>query len=254
MSNNQLEDHYTRKYSAESNTSSIELIQQTDTPSDRFEAVIKFFPQNFKGGRILELGAGNGNVAKTLLNSDLPISQYTLGDISLPRVEGIKKNINDDRVSILRLDAENIPEEHTTYDAIIMVALIEHLIDPLRSLQNIRKLLKPGGFIYIDTPNIAKYTRRVKLLLGQFPSTASTNEGLTTYAGEPADLYDEGHLHYFTYRSLSLMLTQRCEFITIQNHGYSDKRTPLGKNTHNYLANTWPQMFSEIAISAFTPK
>jgi len=117
-----------------------------------------------------------------------------------------------------------------------MVALIEHLIDPLRAMQRIRQLLKPGGFAYIDTPNIARYTLRLKLLMGRFPSTASMNEGLTTYSGKPTDLYDEGHLHYFTYRSLSLMLTERCGFSRVVKLAYPGGRRPLGKQTHNFLA------------------
>ena len=88
--------------------------------------------------------------------------------------------------------------------------------------------------------------------MGRFPSTASKNEGLATYDGEPADLYDEGHLHYFTYRSLTLMLNQRCNFSTIKKHGYSDKRVPLGKSVHNSLANLWPEMFSDVVVVAYT--
>jgi SAM-dependent methyltransferase len=150
------------------------------------------------------------------------------------------------------MDVEDIPEcMQGNYDAVIMVALIEHLIDPLRAMQRIRQFLKPGGFVYIDTPNIAKYTQRVKLLLGKFPSTASMNEGLTTYEGAQCDLYDEGHLHYFTYRSLSLMLTERCGFSEVVKLGYPAGRKPLGKYIHNVLATIWPELFSELAIIAY---
>jgi hypothetical protein len=77
------------------------------------------------------------------------------------------------------------------------------------------------------------------------------NEGLTTFSGEPADLYDEGHLHYFTYRSLSLMLTQRCGFSKVIKLGYPGGRRPLGKHLHNKLATFWPELFSELALVAY---
>jgi len=253
MQKEALKDHYEKKYSHESTTESIEPIRAVKIPTSRFEAIITFFPEYFKGGNVLEIGAGNGNVAKTLLSSELDISNYTLGDISLPRVEGLLRNIDDDRANIIEIDAENIPEsEYSKYDAVIMVALIEHLIDPLRAMQKINKLLKPGGFIYIDTPNIAKYTQRIKLLLGKFPSAASKNEGLTTYSGEPVDLHDEGHLHYFTYRSLSLMLTERCEFSSTIKLAYPGGRTLLGKRIHNRLAKFRPELFSELAMIAYS--
>lgn len=252
MNKNVLRDHYDRKYSFEREGATVDVIKSTETPISRFEAVVKYFPQYFKGGDILEMGAGNGNVAKTLLLSSLNIKSYTVGDISLSRVEGIKRNINDSRVKILEMDAENIPEsEHGKYDAVIMVALIEHLVDPLSAMANIRKLLKVGGFVYIDTPNIAKYTQRIKLLFGRFPSTGSMNEGLTTHLGQPVDLHDEGHLHYFTYRSLSKMLVERCNYTKIEKLSYPGGRTVLGKRIHDCLARIWPQMFSELVLIAF---
>ncbi len=247
-----LREHYERKYSHESTASSIESISKVRTPTSRYEAVVKLFSMDFKGGDILELGAGNGNVAKTLLESDINIDSYTMGDISLPRIKGIKNNLSDSRLRILQIDAEDIPNgELGKYHAIIMVALIEHLIDPLRAMQKIRQLLKPGGFVYLDTPNIAKYTRRLKLLLGIFPSTASKNEGLTTYLDKPVDLYDDGHLHYFTYRSLSMMLTQRCGYSKVKKLGYPAGPMPLSRYMHNLLANSWPEMFSELAVLAY---
>lgn len=252
MPNEALKAHYERKYSHESTATSIEAIRITRTPTSRFEAIINYFPHYFKHGEIMELGAGSGNVARTLLSLKLKINSYTLSDISMARLEGLKRNLDDNRVKIVEIDAENLPEsEYGKYDAVIMVALIEHLIDPLHAMQAIHKLLKSGGFVYIDTPNIAKYTRRIKLLLGKFPSTASGNEGLSTYESEPADLYDEGHLHYFTYRSLSLMLTERCGFSRVVQLAYPSGTTPFGKHLHNLLAKMRPELFSELALIAY---
>ncbi len=81
MTNETLKQHYERKYSHENDSSSIELINNVKIPTSRFEAIIKFFPKYFKGGNILELGAGNGNVAKTLLETEIDIKNYSLGDI-----------------------------------------------------------------------------------------------------------------------------------------------------------------------------
>lgn len=251
MSNASLDEHYEKKYAHEAASTTLVPIDIVPHPTDRFEAAVKFIPRYFKGGSILELGAGNGAVAKTLLDMNIGIKSYVLGDISLPRIRGLAENIRDDRIRVIHLDAERIPEEeHGRYDAVVMIALIEHLIDPLRAMINIRRMLKPTGFVYIDTPNIAKYTRRVQLLLGRFPSTASKNEGLTTYDDRPADLHDEGHLHYFTYRSLSHMLIDRCGFARIDKVGYPCGKLLLGKRNESWLASVWPEAFSEVAIVA----
>jgi SAM-dependent methyltransferase len=189
-----------------------------------------------------------------LIAHGLKFDSYTLSEFSDARLEGLVAAIKDPRVSVLKLDAESLSAEKLpNYDAIIMLALIEHLIDPLGAMQRLRKLLKPGGFAFIDTPNIAKFTRRAKLLLGRFPATASRNEGLSTYEGNAVDLYDEGHLHYFTYRSLSSMLVKRCGFSTVEKFGYftgPNGQRIVGHRLGNALSRLWPEMFSEIVLVA----
>jgi SAM-dependent methyltransferase len=252
MTDARLQAHYDEKYRTEADgPEAQERIADVRVPTSRFEAIAKAFPKYFHGGDVLELGAGNGLIARTLLGSRL-ISKYTLSDVSRPRLEGVRASIDDPRVRIVELNAEEVrDDEGSKYDAIVMVALIEHLIDPLGAMTRLRQLLRPGGFVYIDTPNIAKYTQRLKLLSGRFPSTASADEGLIKFSGEPVDLYDEGHLHYFTFRSLSRMLTERCGYSRIEKVPYPGGRIPLGRFVHGRLAVAWPEMFSELALVAF---
>lgn len=252
MPNARLREHYEWRYAGDSQTSSIDCIPRTPYPRDRFEAAVLFLPRLLKGGDVLEIGAGTGHIAKTLLQSVPAISSYTLSDLSRPRVEGIRRSVDDARVSTVELDAEEMPASmEGRFDAIVLIALIEHLVDPIRAMRNIRRALKPGGFVYVDTPNIARYTQRLKLLAGRFPSTGSKNEGLTTFEGEVSDLYDEGHLHYFTFRSLSLVLKDFCGYSRVEKMPYPGGFMPLGRRAHNALARMWPEMFSELLVVAY---
>jgi SAM-dependent methyltransferase len=154
------------------------------------------------------------------------------------------------RFEVRELDAEAIPQDFETFDCVIMVALVEHLLDPLEAMGRVRELLNPGGFVYIDTPNMAKITRRVKLAFGRFPATASRNEGLTTYEGQQVRLHDEGHLHYFTFRSLELMLTTRCGYSrTVRAPYFVDRWLP--RRVGHALARLRPTLFSELAILVY---
>lgn len=58
-------------------------------------------------------------------------------------------------------------------------------------------------------------------------------------------------LHYFTYRSLSLMLTERCGFSRVVKLGYPGGKIVFGKHVHGLLATVWPEMFSELVIVAY---
>jgi SAM-dependent methyltransferase len=250
-----LEGHYDTKYEVEKFSSSAQILEYRSSPSNRHEACLKFFLKRFNGGDILELGAGSGLIARSLIAHGLKFDSYTLSELSGARLEGLLRDFKDPRIRVLKLDAESLPSDNfPTYDAIIMLALIEHLIDPLGAMRSLRKLLKPSGFVFIDTPNIAKFTRRAKLLLGRFPATASRNEGLTTYDGKLVDLYDEGHLHYFTCRSLSLMLIDRCGFSRVEKLGYfigPNGQRIFGHKFGDVLARLWPEMFSEIVLVTY---
>lgn len=245
--------HYEDKYAAEEIAAAPDpLSLYAPWPRHRAAAAVTTLAHLLPDGAdVLEMGAGNGVIAESLRAGGVPFGSYTMSDISAPRLAGIRRTLTDPRFQVVCADAER-PSDHIggRYDAIVMVALIEHLVDPMSAMADIGKLLKPGGFVYLDTPNIAKWTRRVKLARGVFPSTASKNEGLTRGDGSPADLHDEGHLHYFTHRSLSLMLTERCGYESVEYYPYYEAPHLFGDRLGTFLARQRPQMFAEISAVA----
>ena len=243
--------YYDARYAGEADGRTAEVVQPGPVPRNRFEACVLRVPQLFLGGALLEFGAGSGLVARSLLAGGLECDTYVVSERSEARLEGLRRSVVHPRVRAERIDAEAVPAElDGHFDAILMVALLEHLADPMGALVRIRRLLRPGGFLYLDTPNIAKYTRRLKLLFGRFPSTASRDEGLTTYDGQPVDLHDEGHLHYFTYRSLSRLLVERCGFSSVEKLPYFTGGRLLGARGDHALACAWPQLFAELCVVA----
>lgn len=220
-------------------------------PRDRHEACVLTLARQLRGGDVLELGAGSGLVARSLVASGIPFASYTASERSAGALEGLRQSLDDGRMRVVPADAEAVPEElFGGFDAVVMVALIEHLVDPLEAMTRVRRCLRPGGFAYVDTPNVAKWTRRLKLLCGRFPATASRDEGLVTYEGERVSLHDEGHLHYFTYRSLSRVLVERCGFSRVEKAPYSVGGF-LGARVDHALARAWPELFAELALVAW---
>ena len=68
-----------------------------------------------------------------------------------------------------------------TYDAIVMIEVLEHVKDPGRALENVYRLLKPGGLLFLSTPflfplhdrpmDFFRFTRYgLELLFAQFAS------------------------------------------------------------------------------------
>ena len=247
-----LQEHYERKYAEEAQGGSHAIVTGWQIPNDRYKAAVYLMHRYFRGGRILELGAGDGMVARTLIANGLPFDGYVVSDLSHARTRGMAQSFTDPRVQATQIDAEDMPQDVSGgFDAVLMVALIEHLIDPITAMKKIRGVLRPGGFVCIDTPNIAKWTRRLKLVAGRFPSTAARDEGLRTYDNRSVTLYDEGHLHYFTYRSLERMLTEYCGYTRTVRFGYNFGQCPIGNRLGFELAQRWPALLSDIALLAY---
>ncbi len=64
-----------------------------------------------------------------------------------------------------------LPSAH--FDAVIMTEVFEHLRDyPIRSLEETKRVLRPGGHLFFTTPNAAYLLNRVRALRGE--STGSS--------------------------------------------------------------------------------
>lgn len=252
MLRDRLSRHYDSKYEQPSEVEPRVTPGAVSIPANRFDAAVSFCSRSFAGKRILEIGAGDGCIAAGLLQAGLPFTHYRATEASSVRLQTLRQRLDDPRFSISLFDVENHAEAISEkYDMIILVAVIEHLLDPISAMTSLREYLNPAGCVYVDTPNIAKLPRRLKLLCGRFPATASKDEGLLTYDGRSVDLFDEGHLHYFTYRSLKTMLTTYCGYSRATKLGYACAPFIFPKVIHHALARACPQWFSEIAMLAY---
>ncbi|MEO8594726.1 MAG: bifunctional glycosyltransferase/class I SAM-dependent methyltransferase [Candidatus Solibacter sp.] len=75
-----------------------------------------------------------------------------------------------------------------SFDRVLLLDILEHLIRPERLLSEVRPALKEGGMIVVSVPNVANITVRLALLLGRFNYTER-------------GILDRTHLHFYTRRT-----------------------------------------------------
>lgn len=138
------------------------------------------FHQVPEGSRVLDVGCSSGNLGEEL--------KHAKGCT----VIGIDLDADDVKLAAKKLDAAYVKNIETDdfsslgkFDCVIFGDVIEHLVDPVASLQKIKKILKPDGRVLFSIPNMAHIATRLMLLSGRFER------------GETG-LLDKTHLHFYT--------------------------------------------------------
>jgi 2-polyprenyl-3-methyl-5-hydroxy-6-metoxy-1,4-benzoquinol methylase len=106
--------------------------------------------RHHKSPKLLDIGCGSGTF---LVDSSFCNWEAVGIDIDSSAVEKCKKH----GLSVMHGDLDIFREKSNEFDCITMDHVIEHLHDPLEELKKCFVLLKNGGQIWIQTPNINSY-------------------------------------------------------------------------------------------------
>ena len=138
------------------------------------------------GAKVLDVGAGAGLVSRVAAREDLA---WSACDRAVDTLEALGQFYSRAWLA----DLEVSPEMPGGFDAVILGDILEHLTDPHRLLEHVRRSLKPGGCVYVSVPNVAYLWIRLSLACGRFD-----------YADR--GILDRTHRVFFTQRSLRLLL------------------------------------------------
>jgi len=117
---------------------------------------------------ILELGAFLGVVSIGLKKLGHSVSASDIPEFAgSPSLQELYKR-NEIPFSGVNLRSYSLPYASESFDVVILCELLEHLnFNPLPVLQELNRILKPGGHIYIGMPNGASLGNRLRLLRGK---------------------------------------------------------------------------------------
>ena len=199
-----------------------------------FESM-KLLPKN---GKVLDIGCFNGYFLDLL--KDKGYETYGV-DASTSAVAQCVKNGH------LAFEAnleESIPYEDNFFDAVTGLEIIEHLADTDTLINEIKRVLKPGGILIFSTPNFFSLSRRLMTLFGINPYF----EASFSFPPKMA-----GHLRFFTHNLLEGFLKNHNFEI---NYSGSDvvNFNSSGTLFSTKLARIFPKIGRGIVISATNNK
>lgn len=101
--------------------------------------------------KLLELGCGPGFLWRSNYQR-IPASWHiTLSDFSAGMLEEARQRVGDEYFTYQVADAQALPFSDESFEAVIANHMLYHIPDLARALQEIQRVLKPGGRFYAST-------------------------------------------------------------------------------------------------------
>lgn len=102
-----------------------------------------------KTGKLLDIGCGRGFFLANFTGSSIDC----FGIEPRRRIsEEAKKRVGENKIFCGTLKEANLPDSH--FDIVTMINLIEHLPSPKETLKEVNRIMKNGGLLFIETPNV----------------------------------------------------------------------------------------------------
>lgn len=148
-------------------------------PSLRYkvaEGLLKPFSQRLS---VLEIGGGIGEFSRRMKAKGIKVTFVDVNDHNVWKAKSLGIEAHQ-----LDVNFGLYPFRNEQFDGVIMLDVIEHIVKAEFLLEETSRVMKPGGFFILSTPNFAFFNNRLRILFGKLS-------------------YDEGyHYRFFTVKTL----------------------------------------------------
>jgi ubiquinone/menaquinone biosynthesis C-methylase UbiE len=139
------------------------------------ELVGRFLDSLPTGARIVEIGCGTGQITRTLLKHDQEFT-VTAVDFAANMLQTLnrantdtvtsdqhyhssdRERSQDDqslpRLTLLQGDCTRLPFASDSFDACVMINIVNHLPDPIAAFNDLRRVVRPDGQLFTNIPNL----------------------------------------------------------------------------------------------------
>ena len=121
------------------------------------------------GGIALDVGCGPGNVTASLARAAGPDGLALGVDISEPMLARAVRAEAGPQIGFLRADAQRLSLRDETVDAVVSIAMLQLIPDPIAALAEMARVLRPGGRLAVMVPTAG----RAASLLRKLPNAGA---------------------------------------------------------------------------------
>lgn len=152
------------------------------------ERFLPFFQKHYEGKQcsILDIGAGHGAMTQRLHQMGHQVSACDL----------FPEYFRFSEVACTKVDImEPFPYPDQSFEVAIAIEVMEHIPDHENFFKEVFRILKPGGKVFLSTPNILSLKSRIRFLFSGFyysfkPLDLNRHDGLQHVASLTVDQYN----------------------------------------------------------------
>lgn len=142
-----LENVYEEGYFRSYREASIDVLAEPEAIPTRYRKRLHAAKRAGLSGRLLDVGVGHGTFLYVAREQGWEVQGI---DVSRYAAQAAKERFDVD-VAVSTLEEARFPSGQ--FDLVHLAHVLEHLPDPIASLKEIRRILKPSGRLLVEVPN-----------------------------------------------------------------------------------------------------
>jgi 2-polyprenyl-3-methyl-5-hydroxy-6-metoxy-1,4-benzoquinol methylase len=120
----------------------------------RYLSLLDFFSAHGCGRSILDVGCGKGDFVDAALNAGWDVAGIELSQSAVDIAQRFC-------LPVIKMDFFSEQIKNSSRDIVTMFEVIEHVPNPGEFLSRAEEIVKPGGLVYLTTPNFNSLDRRL---------------------------------------------------------------------------------------------
>lgn len=111
----------------------------------------------FKEKKLLDIATGSGYIAIEMAKLGLQVTACDLSSQAIKNLEKYKRQFNLKNLKLIVCKAEELPFKNQTFDYITANAILEHIPEEQRAIDEWKRVLKKKGKMFIAVPLKLRY-------------------------------------------------------------------------------------------------
>lgn len=234
------------------------FLDHVEKPVVEIADFIKGTNLSFEGARVLDVGCGDGFIDLGIIRSFNPAKVMGV-DLELTDIEQLRelahRNLNEDlpnNLSFATCAETTIPLPDESFDVVMSWSVFEHVSNPVAVLGEMRRILRPGGFMFLQIWPLY-FSQRGSHMWNWYPEgwehlTQSHQEIKSEVASElydNHDLLEAMNIDFDTLNRITLDELQR----SISAAGFKIRRIGLQADVIDIPESLLRYRLSDLAIS-----